>query len=179
MTASLAGYSPQHWFQLLLEAFSGQMRYIMPPANSGSAHRSPPRWSSETFKREVPVPPQLAPFNTKKQHFYAKLPVDAWTPLSLRLSPATLQRKLLSPLLWLFPTAHNTEEACQPRKPQNKSHLPQVSWCHRAFWPPQWPLPGIWTSLSQRLCWAEDLKDWILHQTTEFTLTTPLGLPGL
>lgn len=49
---------PRNTSQLLLgdpEAFPGQMRYIIPPAGSGSAQGSPPSWPcQENIQREAP-----------------------------------------------------------------------------------------------------------------------------
>jgi len=86
------------------EAFPGQMRYIIPPAGSGSAPRSPPSRTCPEYlegeapgrhPNQMPKPPHLTPFDAGEQRLYSKLPPELLT-LSLRLSRATLQRKHIS-----------------------------------------------------------------------------------
>ncbi len=79
-------------FQLLLgdpKTFPGQMRYIIPPACSGSTQGYPTSWTCpENLQRKAPrrhpdqmsKPPQLAPFDMKEQWLYSELPLDVWAP---------------------------------------------------------------------------------------------------
>ncbi len=82
------------------------MRYIIPPACSGSAPRSPTSWTCpKNLQEKVPrrhpdqmlEPPQLPPFDTKEQWLYSELPLDVWAPhLISKAEQATLQRKPIS-----------------------------------------------------------------------------------
>ncbi len=70
-------------------------RYIIPPACSGSTPGSPASWTClEHLHRKAPrrhpdQMPEPPLFDTKEQWLYSE-------PISLRLSTATLQRKLIS-----------------------------------------------------------------------------------
>ena len=89
---------PSNVFQFLLgdpEAFPGQLGYVIPPVSSGSptCWTCPENIQGEAPRRhpdQMPEPPQLAPFETKEQLLSSPL-----LTLSLRLSPATLRRKLI------------------------------------------------------------------------------------
>lgn len=88
------------------KAFPGQPRDIIAPASSGSAPRPPsvgtcqinlPRDASEGYPNQVPKPPQLVPFDVKEQQVYSKSSqMSELVTLSLRESPANLQRKIIS-----------------------------------------------------------------------------------
>lgn len=85
------------------------MRYIIPPASSGTAPGSPPCWSYlENLQRGTPrghpdqisEPPQLSPLEVKEQRLYSELP-QSWVKLSFggnsfpSLVHKTLNLKLL------------------------------------------------------------------------------------
>lgn len=91
------------------------MRYIIPPASSGTAPGSPPCWSYlENLQRGAPrghpdqisEPPQLSPLEVKEQRLYSELP-QSWVKLSFggnsfpSLVHKTLNLKLLC-LGWGF-----------------------------------------------------------------------------
>ena len=80
-----ASFSPVTLSSSSWEAFPGHMRYIIPPAGSGSAAGSPPsRTCLENLSREVlgrhpdqmPEPPQLTVFDADEQRLYSELPPD-------------------------------------------------------------------------------------------------------
>ncbi|KAK5602720.1 hypothetical protein CRENBAI_002502 [Crenichthys baileyi] len=90
------------------KAFPGQPRNIVLPACPGSSSGAPPngtclehltREASRRHPSQMPEPPQLARPDVERQWLYSKPPprmTELFT-LSLRESPDTLRRKLISP----------------------------------------------------------------------------------
>lgn len=79
-----------------LEAVPGHMGYIIPSICFGPT-LGPLKWASRRHPTQVAEPPQLALFSMKEQQFYSDLLPDVWPlPMTLRLSPDALQRKLIS-----------------------------------------------------------------------------------
>lgn len=65
------------------------MRYLVPPANSGSAAGSPPSGSCpenlqkeapRKFPNQMPKTTSLAPFHAKEQQLVSEIPPDVWAP---------------------------------------------------------------------------------------------------
>lgn len=106
VTAGLVGHSRHSSPQVHLgdpEAFPGQMGCIFPPASSESVLGSPASWMCpqqlqrkppRSHSDQMPEQPQLAPFRHEGAVSLLQAPSKPLT-LSLRLSPDTLQRKLI------------------------------------------------------------------------------------
>ena len=127
---------PSNTSQLLLgdpEAFPGQMRYIIPPAGSGSAQGSPPSWScQENIQWEAPRrhPNQLP--RTTSSGFSQRKEAAAllWAPCRC-WAPHLISEAEPLIFVWSLPKAHEHGWVLECRSTNKKLHLP-------AFVPPKY-----------------------------------------
>lgn len=124
---------PRNTSQLLLgdpEAFPGQMRYIIPPAGSGSAQGSPPSWPcQENIQREAPRRhPNQLPRTTSAGSFQRKEAAALlWAPSRCR-APHPISEAEPLIFFWSLPKAHEHGWALECRSTDKQKASPS-SFC--------------------------------------------------